>query len=272
MNPEADVDICNAALFRLGGNSISTLKDGTSEAMACNLRYDWCRRAVLRQHIWKCAMKRATLTALSQNSGALVIGQQYVIGGIGTSNGGQGDGTFNPTTSGSPVSVVGQQFVATTTTMTWGDDGGFLYVCPLFDWLFQIQVPSDCLRLFRVNYNTSDTTYALMYEDYRYEGGLILINDSGINMRYVSDLKDVKLMDSLLVEMIALQLAYDLCYKITQANDLKAEIKKEMQIARGTARFVDATEQPAESIDAQAWITSRTGLFDGYVTDPMTPQ
>lgn len=272
MNPSTNVDICNAALYRLGASSISTLNDGTPEANACNLRYDWVRRLILRKHIWKCAMKRASLTANSQNSGNLIIGQQYVIGSIGSSNQGAGDGTFDATGSGATVNTIGLQFVATSTSMTWGDDGGFLYVCPAFDWLFQIPVPSDCLRVFRVNYNTSDTTYALMYEDYRLEQGMVLINDSSINLRYVFDQQNVAVMDSLLIECIALYLAYDLCYKLVQSNDLKSEIKKEFAQLQNDARFVDATEQPAESIDAQAWITARTGLFDGYVTDPMTPQ
>lgn len=59
------IEICNSALWKIGANRIVSLDDGSKEANACNDRFEPCKRAVLRMHPWNCAMKRATLAALS---------------------------------------------------------------------------------------------------------------------------------------------------------------------------------------------------------------
>lgn len=261
-NPSASVDICNTALYRLGASSITALNDGTVEANAVSLRYDWCRRFVLRSHWWKSAMKRAIQTATARTVGVIVVGNQYVIGvlGIGT----------DFTTVGAAQNVVGQQFIATATSPTYGT-GGSLFVCPLFDYLYSIPLPTDCVRLCKVNYLTGNSAF-IFNEEYRVEGRYIVMNDSTANINYVFDLTDVTVMDTNLIEAIGLYLAYDICYKITQANDLRNEIRKEYEQVLARARFIDSTEEPSDSIDPTVWISARTGLYGGFVRDPMTPE
>lgn len=55
------VDLCNAALQRVGATSIMSLLDNSPEARACNLAYDTNRRDELRKHRWNFAIKRAIL-------------------------------------------------------------------------------------------------------------------------------------------------------------------------------------------------------------------
>ncbi len=59
------VDLCNIALNALGQESILELSDDSKPARACNERYETARDAVLREHLWNCATKRAVLTKLS---------------------------------------------------------------------------------------------------------------------------------------------------------------------------------------------------------------
>jgi hypothetical protein len=52
------IEICNSAMTKLGAQSILSLDDDTTEARACKLRYDACRRIVLRRHPWNFAIER----------------------------------------------------------------------------------------------------------------------------------------------------------------------------------------------------------------------
>ena len=55
------IDICNSALIRLGASRIASLNDGSRESELCAARYPVARKAVLRKHVWKGAVGRATL-------------------------------------------------------------------------------------------------------------------------------------------------------------------------------------------------------------------
>lgn len=61
----SDVAICNRALNKLGADSIISLTDDNSRARAMNVAYEPVRRAEIRRHRWRFAIKRASLPALS---------------------------------------------------------------------------------------------------------------------------------------------------------------------------------------------------------------
>lgn len=60
-----DIEICSRALILLGDKPIASLTEGTGRAtIAANL-YPQAKRAMLRKHVWNCAIKRVALTALT---------------------------------------------------------------------------------------------------------------------------------------------------------------------------------------------------------------
>ena len=61
------VEICNVALIGLGGETISSLEENTSQANMCNTVWNQARRAVLRSHPWNFAMKTTQLPQLQMN-------------------------------------------------------------------------------------------------------------------------------------------------------------------------------------------------------------
>jgi len=61
----SDVEICNAALTKLGADTITALNDNNNRARVMNLRYATVRDAELRRRRWKFSIKRASLPALS---------------------------------------------------------------------------------------------------------------------------------------------------------------------------------------------------------------
>lgn len=63
------VGVCNAALIKLGANTINSFDELTLEAKACNALWDIQRRAVLRLHPWNFAIKRSDWVAANQSGG-----------------------------------------------------------------------------------------------------------------------------------------------------------------------------------------------------------
>lgn len=59
------VSICNQALGRLGGNTITSLSDGTLESKLCNTFYEPAVEYTLSEGAWACAVGRATLSRLT---------------------------------------------------------------------------------------------------------------------------------------------------------------------------------------------------------------
>ena len=56
------VDICNGALTKIGANEINSLDDPTKAARKCKLRYNICRKYVLRSHPWRAIRKFASIS------------------------------------------------------------------------------------------------------------------------------------------------------------------------------------------------------------------
>lgn len=57
------VAICNNALVRLGGKTITSLSDGDKTANTCSVVYERTRDTLLRMHLWNFATKRTTLAS-----------------------------------------------------------------------------------------------------------------------------------------------------------------------------------------------------------------
>ena len=62
----SETNICNMAIMKTGDKGlISALTDDSVNARLCNIFFAPVKDAVLRSHPWNCAIKRATITALS---------------------------------------------------------------------------------------------------------------------------------------------------------------------------------------------------------------
>lgn len=57
----SQVDICNLALTRIGGETITTIDEGTRQARLCNRHYYPTLNALLREFEWNFAIKRVEL-------------------------------------------------------------------------------------------------------------------------------------------------------------------------------------------------------------------
>lgn len=60
-----DVSICNYALTKLGVSPVMNLDDGSKQAQFCKRLYAPTRDSLLQEHLWKFAMRRASLNLLA---------------------------------------------------------------------------------------------------------------------------------------------------------------------------------------------------------------
>lgn len=267
--PVTSLDIANSALIKLGERTISALSDQTAPAQAANTRIEFCRRAVLRTHPWNFAVRRATLslnniTGIADNGGGLCrvtsalhgfsSSNKVSISGVrGTS---EANGTWTITViDPNTFDLIGSSFVNTYI------DGGVVGLAAEYGWTFQHLLPTNCLRLLIINTDE---------DRWRIEGRYILSNESSLQIKYIVDHTDYDTMDSLFHEALAAYLAWDICYRVTQNLNLKNQILEDYSGIVKRARFVDATEEPAETIGADDFLDSRSSGATQFVRDPMT--
>lgn len=125
-----------------------------------------------------------------------------------------------------------------------------LTAAPAFGYEAAYQKPSDYLRALDLPDDDMPR--------WEVEGDTIL-SDQGppLNIVYIRDLTDVTRMDSLLVEVIALELAISMCVSLTQSTERKTELKQELADKLGAARSVSAQEASPQEWDDDILLRSR---------------
>jgi hypothetical protein len=272
------LEICNAALSKLGAEPITSL-DGTSKgAISCKARYGACKKIVLRKHPWNCAIKRVkkaisdklTFDGLIFNkvSGSdvwqnsvdinIVIQRDTWDGSeVWVYDDSPGAGILYINSSGSSVppltgwvSVGGPGAMVVAYT---GNDS-----TPEFEYSYGFLLPTDCLRLLTVNDSPDDFTL---------EGRTILTNDTTLEIKYIYNVGSdtdgtsttVSVFDELLVEAVACYLAWDICYKIVQSTTLKQLMWSDFEEALRKAKSADAQEGPSAELGADYYLEARLG-------------
>lgn len=124
---------------------------------------------------------------------------------------------------------------------------------PLFGKAHRFKLPSDFLRLLPLDEFQNDNTI-----DYQIEGDYIYTNYTApLNIRYIYDLKDTGIMDSLLKEALSSRIAMELCEEITQSNTKFEKMERDYKRAISEARRNNAIERPAQQPPEDTWITVR---------------
>ncbi len=122
------------------------------------------------------------------------------------------------------------------------------------DYAHSYTVPPDWLRQL-----APDPSKNLADLDWVIEGRKIYTNDSApLNGRYIADITDPNLMDSLLREAIASKMAVELAEELTQSNQKKTDAREsDYKYAISEARRANAIEKPAPKTAEDSWVTVR---------------
>lgn len=267
---QSALEVANSALIKLGASVtvVSLSSDTTKEAQTCNSRLEICKRAVLRAHPWNFATKRdtiskldtAVITSITPSGGTQtvlnVIGHGFSLGdwimvssSAGTNIAGFTGGPYKVSNVSSanqfsiylaPSSWTSSTFVADNTC----------FLSNAFDFTYRIALPTDCLRVLFVNETTSG-------DDWRVEGRYLVTDDADNDIRYIFDVTDYTVMDIQFYEALAHYLAWDICFNITQSNELKDQLLRDYKASLSMARFSDATEDSQQKLEATEWVAAR---------------
>jgi hypothetical protein len=266
---QSSLECANIALTKIGAAKITDLSDTTETAITANLCIDPCKKDLLRLHPWNFAVKRTLLrptetdiTNVTEDGSTgwfkiwtgsttgLSSGDAVTIEDVVGAEGANGTFQIDAVVAGTSFLLRDEDFSgAWTSGGTWTKAG-------LFDFSYNIALPSDCLRILRV--------MELEQEDYRIEAGRILINDHPVEMKYIYDVTDYTTMDPSFYDLLSTALALKIAYKISQSSTLVEQLSELYRRQLGKVRHVDATEDPAEALGADDWINSRFPRGSGW--------
>lgn len=267
-----EVEICNAALSRLGAPAISSLLDVDKKAQTCSLMYPRTRDNLLRSHPWNFALRRVELTksVISINFGTDVItvakapetGSQVVIvpNDIGDMPGrfitdalieGQTYYVINVSATTFKLADTKAQAEAGTAISLVDIGGGTSYFCyfiPDFGYSYRLVLPTDYLRVFRLEHSDIE---------YKVEGGYLLCNESSLRMVYIAKITDVTKFDPMFDHLLSVMLAHEMSYSLVQSATVKSELAREVQILLRDVRSADAQEGSPENFEFNTWTEAR---------------
>lgn len=258
-----DVQICNLALTRIGHESIASLNASGNKAerwFAAN--YDLIRSSLLREHQWRFATKRAVLTkddvyaitgATAANPVVITIGA-----GHGVTN---GQGVFIAGVIGmsqlNNLTYTAANVTATTLELSGVDgtaytayaSGGSLTRYIATEYAYRFALPSDCLRILRINGSERD--------DYRVESGYICTDEGTVNIEYIFDNGDESSFDAQFVDLFAARLSAEVSFYLTDNNTLTEQAWNIYNDKIRMARTMDSRQGMPRGLEADAWLDAR---------------
>ena len=126
---------------------------------------------------------------------------------------------------------------------------------PVMEYTYAYALPSDFLRVMKIHNGTTDSIAADL--DYKVEGKNIVTNQTTVYLVYVSLDTDPNNYDAYLREAISHQLAADLAYAITNNATLANNYMTRADERLREARFIDATENSLDTVEANEFTDAR---------------
>ena len=126
---------------------------------------------------------------------------------------------------------------------------------PVIEYTYGYTLPSDCLRVLKIHNGSTDSIASAL--DYKIEGRKVVTDQTTIYLIYVAVDTDPTNYDVYLYEAISHQLAADLAYAITNNSTLANNYMKRADERLREARFIDATENALDTIEANEFTDAR---------------
>lgn len=119
--------------------------------------------------------------------------------------------------------------------------------------LKQYQKPNDFIRLLRDT--VSGTPDVNTRKDWQIEGNYIVTADgSPLQFRYVAKITDPALFDPLFAELLAIDMAYEMCEEITQSTAKREGLREDRKEIIAEARRINAFENEPQREPEDDWI------------------
>lgn len=255
-------DIASLALTRIGHEGVTSFSASGNKAQRWfNSSYDLIRKSILREHGWRMAKKRAvltqdtirTITAITNANPGVVTSASH-----GFSN---GDRVFISGVIGM-TQVNDLQFpVANVATNTFELDvdtsaysayssGGLAYGYVPTDYPYRYALPSDCLRILKVNGKEELTEYSV-------EAGYLYTDDTNVQVEYVFDNQDESSFDDQFVDVLAARLSAEIAFYLTSNSQLTEQAWDIYNKKIAIARSMDSRQGTPDSVYADNWLLAR---------------
>lgn len=128
-----------------------------------------------------------------------------------------------------------------------------LTTVPLHGYSTQYELPSDYIRIVAIG----DLN---QYKDYAIEGSKLLLdetNTGSLDIRYVYDNKSVETFDPLFVELLSLELAFNLSFPLTGNLNMQRSLQVLRDEKRREAFSVDGQERPPKRVERSRFKEAR---------------
>ena len=126
---------------------------------------------------------------------------------------------------------------------------------PVIEYTYAYALPSDCLRVLKIHNGTTDSIKTAL--DYKLEGRNVVTDEGTVYLIYIALDTDPNNYDAYLREAISHQLAADLAYAITNNATLSKNYMARADERLREARFVDATENSLDTVEANEFTDAR---------------
>ena len=126
---------------------------------------------------------------------------------------------------------------------------------PVVEYTYGYTLPTDCLRVLKIHNGSTDSIKSAL--DYKIEGRKVVTDETTIYLVYIALITDPNEFDSYLREAISHQLAADICYAITNNSTLANNYMKRADERLREARFIDATENALDTVEANEFTDAR---------------
>ena len=126
---------------------------------------------------------------------------------------------------------------------------------PVMEYDKSYALPSDCLRVLKIHNGTTDSIASNL--DYKIEGKNIVTDQTTVYIVYIALDTDPNNYDVYLREAISHQLAADLAYAITNNATLSNNYMARADERLREARFIDATENSLDTVEANEFTDAR---------------
>lgn len=122
-------------------------------------------------------------------------------------------------------------------------------VAPKFDWDYQFPLASDVLRVYGTDLPKT--------EPWTVEGRMFMCNYDTVQIKYIKQVTDVSKYTPGFVEVLALKIAADIAYSITQSATLASTLNDKYEKRLREVRSFDAQEGAGDRVYADSWLNSR---------------
>ncbi len=140
---------------------------------------------------------------------------------------------------------------------------GQLTATPDFEWDYQYQLPSDFVRMIKLN-----GLLAWEPQDfYEIEGQVLLTDQDAAKIQYIKEETDTTKFDALFVESLSVLLASKMAVVLAEHESLAAQLRQEYErVSLPRARRVDGNERGHRQTDisnSSLWVQSRRQSTNG---------